>query len=150
PTRFIFVEGIIGSGKTTTAEFIAEQLRRNGESAHFLPEGPTIDEPTHALRIATTLPHPRAVWRDVSVDEIIGLSLRQWLAFVREAERSRTITVCDGLLFHGNMTDLLLMDAPVPVLERYVIQVLETIHDLGPVVVYLHPSDVVQLLRSVC
>ncbi len=74
-TRFIFVEGIIGSGKTTTAEWIADQLPRRGIPARFLAEGPTVDAPEHPLRVATTLPRPRAVWRDVTVEEYIELSL---------------------------------------------------------------------------
>ena len=52
-TRFIFVEGILGAGKSTTAAFLTDRLRRNGIAARFMPEGPTSDEPDHPLRVAT-------------------------------------------------------------------------------------------------
>jgi thymidylate kinase len=39
-TRFIFVEGIMGSGKSTTAWFLTEQFQRNNLAARFLAEGP--------------------------------------------------------------------------------------------------------------
>ncbi len=149
-TRFIFVEGIMGSGKSTTAQFLTDQLRRNGFAARFMLEGPTVDNPNHPLRVATDLPHPNAVWRDVTIAEYIARSLRKWHSFAREAEQSATITVCDGLLFHGNMTDLLLMNAEPPVLRRYVARVLESIRDLDPTVIYFSHADLGRALRAVC
>ncbi len=149
-TRFVFVEGIIGSGKTTTAEFLTDRLRQASIPARFLAEGPTVDKPEHPLRVATTLPHPNAVWRDATVEEYIELSLGKWRAFASEAERAGSVTVCDGLLFHGNMTDLMLMDEEPPVLRRYVERVLESIRALDPAVVYLRREDVARALREVC
>ena len=35
-TRFIFVEGIMGSGKSTTADFLTEHLRQSHIPARFL------------------------------------------------------------------------------------------------------------------
>ena len=49
-TRFIFVEGIMGSGKTTTALFLAERLQQHGISAEFMSEG-------GPPRVALDLPH---------------------------------------------------------------------------------------------
>ncbi len=149
-TRFVFVEGIIGSGKTTTAEFLTDRLRQASIPARFLAEGPTVDEPEHPLRVATTLPHPSAVWRDVTVEEYIELSLGKWRAFASEAKEAATVTVCDGLLFHGNMTDLMLMDAGPPVLHGYVERVVESVRALDPVIVYLRREDVARALRRVC
>lgn len=34
-TRFIFIEGLMGAGKTTTAWFLTEQLQRNAIAARF-------------------------------------------------------------------------------------------------------------------
>ena len=81
-TRFIFIEGIMGSGKSTTAWFLTEQLQSNGFAARFLAEGPTIEQLEHPLRVATTLPHPNAVWLDIGVEMYIALSLQKWRDFV--------------------------------------------------------------------
>lgn len=140
----------MGAGKTTTAEFLTRQIQRQRLAARFLPEGPTVDAPTHPLRVATDLPHPNGVWRDVTVEEYIERSLAKWQRFARGARQSATVTVCDGLLFHGNMTDLLLMDATPAELQHYVVQVLERIQDLRPAVIYLAHTDVPQALRAVC
>ncbi len=149
-TRFIFVEGIMGSGKSTTAWFLTEQLQRHGINARFLLEGPTLDEPKHPLRVATELPHPNGVWLNVTIEEYIALSLRKWRAFAQEARQSETVTACDGLLFHGNMTDLVLMNASPEVLRAYVAQVIETISGLNPVVIYFSHPDITHALRRIC
>lgn len=149
-TRFIFVEGIMGSGKSTTAWFLTEQLQRHGIAARFLLEGPTAEEPEHPLRVATELPHPNAVWLDVTVEEYIELSLQKWRIFAREAQEVETVTACDGLLFHGNMTDLMLMNAPIQVLREYIAQVIECISDLNPVVIYFSHPDIARALRKIC
>lgn len=149
-TRFIFVEGIMGSGKSTTAWFLTEQLQQHGIPARFLLEGPTVDEPEHPLRVATALPHPNAVWLDVTIEEYIALSLHKWRAFAREVRQSETVTACDGLLFHGNMTDLMLMNASPEVLRAYVAQIIETISDLNPVVISFSHPDIARALRTIC
>ena len=149
-TRFVFVEGIMGSGKSTTAEFLTEQIRQHGMAARFLAEGPSIEEPEHPLRIATEYPHPNGIWLDLTVEEFIERSLRKWHNFVQDAQQNTTVTVCDGLLFHGNMTDVLLMNAEPPVLYRYVAQVVECLHSLNPVVIYFYHKDIAQAIRAIC
>jgi hypothetical protein len=148
-TRFIFVEGIMGAGKTTTAWILTEQIRGNGLEARFVLEGPTIDEPRHPLRVATDFPHPNAVWLDITIEGFVEWSLEKWRSFMIDAQQSTAITVCDGLLFHGNLMDLLLMDADPAVLHRYIAQVLEIIDDLRPVVIYFYHADVAAAVRAV-
>jgi hypothetical protein len=149
-TSLIFVEGIMGAGKTTTAWFLTQQLQQHGIAARFLLEGPTAEEPVHPLRVATELPHPNGVWLDVTIQQYIERSVQKWRRFVQQAAQSAVVTVCDGLLFHGNMTDLLLMNAEPEVLSGYVAQVVETIHSLNPVLIYFYHADVAQALRAVC
>jgi hypothetical protein len=149
-TRFIFVEGMMGAGKSTTAEFITDQLQQSGMGAQLIFEGPTINEPHHPLRVATDLPHPNAAWLDVTVDGFISRSMDKWRSFAHEARQSASVTVCDGLLFHGNMTDLLLMDATPAVLHNYVDGVLASIEALHPVVVYFYHADIARTLWTVC
>jgi hypothetical protein len=144
-TRLIFIEGIMGAGKSTTAAFLTDQLPRNGIAARFMLEGPR-----HPLRVATDLPHPNAAWRDLTVDDFIERSVGKWGVYVQEAHRSTTVTVCDGLLFHGNLTDVMLMDAAPEELYRYVERVIERIQILDPVVIYFTYTDVRLALRRVC
>jgi len=145
-TRFIFVEGMIGCGKTTTCEFIANELQRRGVAARAISEGGE----DHVLRIALELAHPNAVWRDTTPADFAARSIRAWQRFVCEVEPSPAVTVCDGLLFHGNLTDLMMMDADPEMLYRSATQILKTLAPLQPTVAYLYQSDVAQALHTIC
>jgi hypothetical protein len=140
----------MGAGKSTTAWFLHDYLRQNGHDSQFMPEGPTANRRQHPLRVGTTLPHPQAVWRDTTVTAYVDRSIALWQAFVAETRAGTAVTVCDGLLFHGNLTDLMLMDAEPDLLHRYVAAVEAAIRPLRPCVVYLHHADVRRALRTVC
>lgn len=142
PFRFLFVEGVLGAGKTTTGNWLASHL-----GWRFLEEGPTREEPAHPLRVNSKLAHPLAVWDDVSAEEYAAFSLALWHDFVASAPGP---LVCDGLLFHGNMTDLLLMDAPPAAMEDYVAGILEALEPFDPAVVYPRQPNVAAALRAVC
>lgn len=133
----------MGAGKTTTAGFLTERIQQHGLPAQHVSEG-------GAVRVALSLPHPLAVWSDVTADQYVEHSLALWRTFVEETQATATVTVCDGLLFHGNMTDLLLMDADPHFLRRYVTRVVDCIRGLCPTVVYLRSADVRLALRAVC
>ena len=140
----------MGAGKSTTAEFLAQQIRQQGYVTRFMLEGPTIEEPNHPLRVATDYPHPQAIWHDLTAEEFIERSLHKWHNFVQEAQRSATVTVCDGLLFHGNMTDVMLLNAHISVLHAYVEQVVACLLELNPVVIYFYHRDIAKAIRAIC
>jgi hypothetical protein len=142
-TQFIFVEGIIGSGKSTTTWFLMEQIQHLWKPAQIMSEG-------GPLRLALNLRHPNAPWKDVTIERYIELSLRRWRAFVGGMRGSGVITVCDGLLFHGNMTDLLLMNAEPAILQHYTEQIINELAELNPVLIYLQHNDIAHALRTIC
>jgi hypothetical protein len=141
--RLIFVEGIIGAGKTTNARRIADHLGRRGLGAHVVSEGSPL------LRVSQQLAHPYSPWADVTVDAYIDRCRESWRRFLGEEDQG-LLLVSDGLLFHGNMTDLLLMDADATVLGRYFDTVLNTIRAAQPRLVQLQTRDVRASLRATC
>jgi thymidylate kinase len=144
-TRHIFVEGINGSGKSSTARFLTDYLSGQKIPARYLPEG----GPGHPIRMANSLPHPFQIWRDITTDEFIRLSLRKWESFANTAQQSNAVTVCDGLLFHGNMMDLLLMNAEPKAVQAYIKNLVRLLRELHPVLIYLYQDNVEQALRRV-
>src|SRR5215211_8978155 len=94
-TKAIFVEGIFGSGKSTTARFLTDYLHQQRIAAQFMPEGGR----DHPLRVAGSLPHPFQIWRDLTVDQFIRHSLDKWRTFVQVAQPAEHVTVFDGQLF---------------------------------------------------
>ena len=144
-TGLIFVEGVIGAGKSTTASFIARQLQRNGISAHYVFEGGR----HHSTRLIGDLPRPFTPWLDVTPAEYRARVRRKWRVAVARILESGTVAVFDGQLFHGNMTDLLLMDSPRDELAAYVRETLTVTAELSPVLIYLCQDDLEHGIQSV-
>ena len=143
-TKFIFVEGINGSGKSTTATFLTNYLTQHKIPARFLPEGAR----GHTLRVAGSLPHKYAVWRDINADEFVRTSIRKWQGFVNTARQSNVVAISDGLLFHGNMMDLVLYNVKPEAVRSYLKEVVSLLRDLDPVIIYLYHDDIAASLQG--
>ena len=68
-SRLIFVEGIMGSGKSTIARWLARLFRRTGIPARPVPEAHP--HPTNVFR---SLPHWKQPWLDLTADELMARS----------------------------------------------------------------------------
>ena len=142
--RLIFVEGIMGSGKSTTARWLARLLRRAGIPARPVPEARP--HPTNVFR---SLPHWKQPWLDLTPEELITRSYANWQAFVTRALPDSHIFVFDGQLFHGDFTCLFLMGCGPQVLEQYVHTVLQLAGPLRPIIIYCYQDDVAQALDRI-
>lgn len=139
----------MGTGKTTLVVQTVRALRAAGRAAEPIWEGPTVEKPHEPLRLSPTLPHPYAPWQDLTAEKFAAESRRRWAEFAHNNAARAVTYVCDGLLFHGNMTDLLLMGATRDSLERYALDVVAALAPLRPVVVYLRAADVAGSLQRI-
>ena len=142
--RLIFVEGIMGSGKSTTARWLARLYCRSGIPARPVPEARP--HPTNAFR---SLPHWKQPWLDLSAEELMTRSHTNWRAFVAKALADSRIFVFDGQLFHGDFTCLFLMNCPAEVLQQYVQTVLQLAQPLQPSIIYCYQTDVAEALDRI-
>ena len=143
-SRLIIVEGIMGSGKSTTARWLARLSRRAG-----LPARPVPEARPHPTNVFRSLPHWKQPWLDLTAEELIARSYARWQALVRKADSEPYISVFDGQLFHGDFTCLFLMECPSPVLQEYVHTVLQLAQRLQPIIIYLYQADVAQALDRI-
>lgn len=139
----------MGAGKSTLVAHLTKHLTELGIRAAPVWEGPTTEEANQPLRLSPTLPHPFAPWEDLTIEEFIRESLQRWRHFIDSIVTPDTVYVCDGLLFHGNMTDLMLMGALPPTLQKYVFDVVSTLQTLHPVVIYLRQPDVAKAIGRI-
>jgi hypothetical protein len=144
--RLVIVEGIMGSGKSTTMRFIARHLQDSGQSALPLHER---TEP-HPVRATDELEHWFEPWRDTTPRDLADRALARWTAFVEATQKDSSIPVMDGQLFHGDLTHLLLMDADSALISDYVSALAAIIAPLNPFVLYLWQKDVGHAIRTVC
>ena len=134
-TKLIFVEGIPGSGKTNTAEFLCSQLERNRIPAAHIHE----KDPNHPTRME---------WQGEACR--IKESLERWRDFASSRAQSDSVTVLDGQLFHRNTAELFFNDVELVTIENYVRGVIDAVSQLNPTIVYLVQSDVPSFMRRTC
>lgn len=134
----------MGSGKSTTARWLARLFRRTGAPARPIPEARP--HPTNVFR---TLPHWKQPWRDITVDDLMTRSYMNWQSFVAHAISKPHISVFDGQLFHGDFTSLFLMGCPAQLLQQYVENVLQLAQPLNPMIIYCYQDDVAQALDRI-
>jgi len=144
--RLVIVEGIMGSGKSTTMRFIAKRLQDAGRNA--LPIHERADP--HPVRATDELQHWFEPWRDATPQSLAERALARWTAFVEGTQTDTAIPVLDGQLFHGDLTHLLLMEAGASLALGYVQNLSKVIAPLNPLVIYLWQQDVEKAVRTVC
>jgi hypothetical protein len=144
--RLVIVEGIMGSGKSTTMRFIAGKLQASGQPTLPLHER---TEP-HPVRATDELEHWFEPWRDTTPRHLADRARARWAAFVDATQRDSAIPVVDGQLFHGDLTHLLLMDAGAALIADYVDALAAVITPLNPLVLYFWQEDVEKAIRTVC
>ena len=95
--KLIIIDGIMGSGKSTTGQMIHEVLSENGQPSRYISEG--------------TRPHPTQVVRTRTAQEHLETSRQKWLSFIEEVDGSDETTILDGQLLHFNVDFLLMLNA---------------------------------------
>jgi uncharacterized protein YjiS (DUF1127 family) len=126
-------------------------------SVHRLPSGTRWsasstgdrdDQATPSTRYRRTIPLVSAVARYHA-----GRSRRAKLAklqtFVADAKTAATAHVLDGQLFHGDLTNLFLMDAGSAAIVEYLQAVEEIVQPLTPLLVYFYQDDISQAIRAI-
>ncbi|MEN2472361.1 hypothetical protein [Burkholderia sp. GS2Y] len=144
--RLVIVEGMMGSGKSSTMRFIASRLQAAGHDAVAIHER---TEP-HPVRATDELEHWFEPWRDATAAQLAERALARWAAFVNDVRLGTTVSVLDGQLFHGDLTNLLLMEGEPALIEAYVRELARTIAPLAPLVVYFWQRDIDAAIRTVC
>jgi hypothetical protein len=139
-TRLIIIEGIMGSGKSTTARWIAARLEAAGLRALAITER---IEP-HPVRGTDGLDHWFQPWLDVTAEGLADRSLAKWRSFVADARAAETIHTLDGQLFHGDLTNLFLMEATPAAIAKYC----DTVNEIARPL-YFYQADVERAIRTI-
>lgn len=134
-TKLILVEGLPGSGKSTTAHLLTRQLRRQGYDARWYYEQQT--------------PHPLPYRAARGVSELVQASLHDWRRFAEQAGEEE-ITVLESSFFQHALLALLAHEADARTLDAYLGARQELIERLEPKLIYLRREDVTGAVREVC
>jgi hypothetical protein len=144
-TRLVIIEGIMGSGKSTTARWIAARLEEAGLRALAITERV---EP-HPVRGTDGLDHWFQPWLDITPEGLVDRCIAKWRTFVAEAQTTETIYTLDGQLFHGDLTNLFLMGASPTTIATYCGTVADIARPLAPLLIYFYQADVARAIRTI-
>jgi hypothetical protein len=149
-TKLVLIEGFPGSGKSTTARYLAARLEAGGLAVSRYLE----DQLDHPLNVGGPL-HPsgkttgEAFFARYTVDSCIGESLERWRDFVTSAEGSPSVRVVESYPIQSSVRLLCQLDADPSRIRDYARQVNELIAPLAPVLVYLDSRDAIETLQTV-
>jgi hypothetical protein len=138
----IFIEGLPGSGKSSTARYLAAQLVRAGVAARRYLEV----EPDHPLNVAGEL-HPAgntlgtALFERYTGEAYVAESLERWRRFVAHATDEEATSVVESYPYQNAVRVLLQMDVSTDRTKQYVAEVEELVEPLTPVLIYLDRTD---------
>lgn len=150
-TRLIFVEGLPGSGKSTTAEFITAEFAARGVPVRLLHER----EPDHPLNVGGDI-HPSG---DVTGAELfarhdaqafMGLSLSYWHDFVSAANGADVVYILDSHPYQNCLRVLLQMDTEPERIGLFEAAVERAAAPMRPALIFYHMPTVEGWLRGVC
>ena len=141
-TKLIFVEGLPGLGKTTTASKIASRLRSNAIPVNLLLE----KQPEHPLNVGGDL-HPagntpgQAFFHLYTPDSFVEESIKRWKEFVATAIQAQSVNVLDSYPFQNSIRVLMQMDSTNQLMSDYANQVETLVMPLQPVLFYFNQPD---------
>lgn len=138
--RLVIVEGIMGSGKSTTTLSLAQRLETSGIPALGITEGVN----PHPIRFDWDVP-----WSEMPPTELAQSSIAKWRSYVDSALTMDRVSIVDGQLFHGNLTSLFLLGAGTESIGAYCRDVVAVIKPLRPLLIYLRQDDVDTAIRAI-
>ncbi|MDE6996860.1 MAG: hypothetical protein K2P04_03145 [Oscillospiraceae bacterium] len=129
-TNLIIVEGLPGSGKSTTAARIAEELRKHGRHVVCVDEG----EPGHPADVSDyDFPDFETERRSI---------LGKWRDFTEKARRD-TIYIFNCIFLQNPMCETMMrFDMAEAASRDYIAEISEIIKPLNPVILYIDYPDV--------
>ena len=143
-TQLIFVEGLPGSGKTTTASWLAARLQSERLMVNLFLE----HQPEHPLNVGGTL-HPsgettgETFFQRYTPASFVQESLQRWQVFVHAALQVEAISVLDSYPFQNTVRVLLQLNATPDCMRAYAGQVEALVMPLQPVLIYFTHRDLI-------
>jgi hypothetical protein len=128
--KVIFVDGIVGSGKSRLAQRLWLHLRKVGADAEWFAE-PQSGHPLHDLG-------------DISAfgrSEALDLVFQTWRGFVAERRGTARITVLDATLLQTTVRFFEAFGVPQPEWRPTLAEMLQIAEPLSPLLIYLRPES---------
>jgi thymidylate kinase len=137
--RLVFVEGLPGSGKSTTAQWIAHEIETGGRPSRWIYE----EEMPHPVLGAA--PGPYSSWKD-----LLTHRLSAWATFAAAVRASEAVTVVDSTFLQSSVASMLRRNLEPDTILTYIDRVTDLVQPLDPALVYFLEADSDAAFRRIC
>ena len=138
--QLILIEGMIGAGKSTTAERLAARLRERRRSVRAFHEFAD-NHPIRTLGVDLVRTGARAPGSVYDPG--------QWHTFADCCAQGTTTVILESTFLQNSMMPLFIDDAPLAAVKELFAEITRRIVPAAPLLVYLRPSDVAAAIRRV-
>jgi len=140
-TKLIFVDGITGSGKSTTAHFLARQLEKNGIKTKWFYENEK-DHPLYNIE-----------WNgDKNIHEYYLRNMlaypNKWNDFINSIKDDDCVYIVESYLFQYQICGALSEDCEKETIKQFILKLCSLAACLNPVIVHFYQSDIAKGQRE--
>ena len=135
-TKLLFIEGIPGSGKSTTAELLNNALVASGVDATWYRE----ENKEHPV-------HPREIRNHKHRNTYPTLCLESWRDFVKKESASNTLHIMEGSAFQSTVRHM--MEYERKNIMEYFNEFIKAVAPMNPALIYLRPTNALELSRLI-
>lgn len=146
--QLILIEGMIGSGKTTTAMRVGDWLARQGENTRVFCEA-AADHPIRTRaedRLRTAAPKspgpPGSAAGGAAEGSAAVYADDQWRRLAEGCLRDRQAIILEGSFLQNSVMPAFIDDAPTRTVNEICTRIQRQVAPAEPILVYLRPADI--------
>ena len=136
--KLIVVDGLSGSGKTTTCRWLEQLHHQHQVPAHGIYEA-DVPHPLHWWDYWDGTQHHGPDFERVSAATYIERSIERWTQFADSVRRSDEIVIVEGPLYCLAVWMFLQGNTPTQQIVTYIERVETVIWSVAPLLIYLRP-----------
>lgn len=141
-TKLILIDGITGSGKSTTAQFLAKQLNENDIKVKWYHE----DEYNHPLGYEEDV---EVFLSQEESEKFMTTIPKLWQQFVDHASENNEVHIIESHLLQDTVRILFQNNLKEERIFNFVDEIEDIIKPLNPVLLYFHQEDAGHSIRKI-